>query len=83
MSQKLFDEEEFQQKKVKVQDIEDQKSLVDRIKLSGLPDIKPDFNVSVGLPGTDLDTRKIIVLAVEVFLVTYLALGYAGLVPLF
>jgi hypothetical protein len=84
MSQRLFDEDEFQEKKVKVQDIEDQNSLIDRLKLSGLPDITPDLDISFGPVSTpDVQRRKLTVVIIEVFLITYLGLGYAGLVPLF
>lgn len=73
MSQKLFDDDEKVEKKAKVQEMESDGSLISM----------PDIGYSIKNPGIDMDERKAGFIAVELILVTYLFLGYAGLVPLF
>lgn len=78
MSQKLFDEEEKVEKKVQVKNIEQGHSYLSRINL-------PKLSLPVSVPnfGDHRTERKAAVIAVEFLLIAYLALGYAGLVPLF
>lgn len=81
MSQQLFDEEEMVEKKVQVKDIENKSSFLGKF---GLPDISvPSVQLPDSITGKDIFDRKFFVVAVELLLVIYLALGYAGLVPLF
>lgn len=79
MTDKLFDDDEMQEKKVKVQDIE---------KSSGLP--IPDLDISIPSFGSPeifarsrFSAREMVFIVVEFILLVYLALGYAGRVPLF
>jgi hypothetical protein len=83
VSQQLFDDQEKQEKQVQVKDIEEKGSMLDRLSIPNISFSTPSLPTPDVFDGSGISDRGFLFISVELLLVIYLALGYAGLVPLF